>query len=62
MPSPTSLFLLLLNSAVLELGLREIGGPGEGSAQLSPLGPPARGGLRWKLEATHSGCVTSGIT
>lgn len=39
MPSPTSPFLLLLNAAVLELGLRELGGPGEGPVQLSPLGP-----------------------
>lgn len=38
-PSPTSPFLLLLNAAVLELGLRELGGPGEGPVQLSPLGP-----------------------
>lgn len=38
MPSPTSPFPLLLNSAVLELGLREVGGPGQRPAQLSPLG------------------------
>lgn len=45
MPSPTSSFLLLLNSAVLELSLRELGGPGEGPAQLSPLSPwPLRPG------------------
>lgn len=47
MPSPTSPFLLLLISAVLELGLREVGGPEEGPTQQSPLGPwplpPAKG-------------------
>lgn len=39
MPSPTSPFLLLLISAVLERGLREVGGPEEGLTQQSPLGP-----------------------
>lgn len=47
MPSPTSPFLLLLISAVLELGLREVGEPEEGPTQQSPLGlrplPPAKG-------------------